>query len=278
VPGVWYARYADARWSAPEQILAGAPINWRWSGSVVGLGDDLVVAAPAFDGNWDGIMATRLTQGQWASARFPSASDFPPTSLALVIEDSQAVAFYPGYGPTNVAGTRAVYSRRWRRGRDWTNAALVQVVTTGLLIPRVDAVRSADGTYHVFWTHRPGGASDVVHHTSSRDLIAWRTPDALTIGGALHDFTIAAEGPADVRFVARTTAHSGLATTTWTAEGPGPLHELSFVIPATPPTLTAFGRDTLVLTWGTVWLKPESDSALSIGLVTVHSRSVRSCR
>jgi hypothetical protein len=275
VSSVWYARFDGVRWSAPEQIMSGTPIRWRWSGSVLSTGEDVVVAAPAFDALGNGVVSARRTRGAWATTRFRSPG-FPPSAVALVVEDSQAVVFYPMWGPGN--DTVGLYVRRLVRGGSWTDAALVKVVTPVATTPGIAATRTPDGTYHLFWTQHAGRDPDMIHHTSSRDLIAWRASDGLSIGGGLYDFTVAANGPSAVRLVARTRVHKHLATTMWTIDGPGRLEELSFVDPATPPTLTAFGLDTLVLTWGTVWLKREPDNVMSPGLVTVYSRSVRSCR
>ena len=275
VSSVWYARFDGARWSAPERIMSGMPINWRWSAAVLSNGEDVVVAAPAFDTLGSAVLSATRTRRAWVPARI-QPSGFPPNTIALVVEDSQAVVFYPMYGPGN--DTVGLHMRRLVRNRDWTDAALVKTVTPVALTPRVAATRTPDGTYHLFWSHQLGRDNDLIQHTSSRDLIAWRASDGLSIGGGLYDFTVAADGPSAVRLVARTKVHKHLATTVWTNDGPGRLEELSFVDPATPPTLTAFGRDTLVLTWSTVWLKREPDNVLSPGLVTVYSRSVRSCR
>ncbi len=262
VQAVWHARFARNGWNTPERVLAFEEIAWNTGYPVV----RTIAGAPALavpvrqarlSGDTLGIMYLRRDHGAWRRAWIP-AGPIPPTDLALATtSDHTLVLAFVGSmvlpsGRLEASGVFIVRSHDL--GVTWSPPrSVADLGLAGVNWLRMVAMR--DGTLHLVWTvHRTAAGARparTIERASSRDGGATWQPARATVNDPFVEFLAAARLHDSLFFAGRYHDGHQLAVSAVGDDGPIAWQRLPFDAADTPPRLTPWGPDSLMLSWGT---------------------------
>ena len=251
VGSVWYARFDGRNWSEPELVMEAARIRW-WHGtsSVALTKDQLVVAAPAVDSSWFGLLASRRTPAGWVTDRVNLRAGLPPSGVAAIISKGRALVFYPDVVSRSDPSRSAIYARELvGTSSQWSPERLVHPLSPGALNWPL-AVETRDGNVHVFGVFAEAGANGVkLEHLWSTDLALWRV-DEVPLYAHAFGLAVAPDGESAVQALLQTSLFEGLASVRWTRRGFSPIEQLPFAVAiGTGPNLVESANNKLLMTW-----------------------------
>ncbi len=279
VSSVWYSRFDGRDWSKPELVMKASRLRWWHSISAVALTKDLiVVAAPAVDSAWIGIVASYRTSSGWVTDRFTTRAGLPPAGVAVTISEGRALLFYrDDTTSTGVSGSGIYVRELATNGSGWRSERLLHPLGHGALNWPL-ALASRDHRVHVFWAYTGvREAVETLEHLSSTDLRTWRL-DRLPIRAQPIGFNIAAAGDSSIQVVLQTDLFAGIASTLWTPKGFSPIEELRFAMAiGSAPNLASLPSGRLMMTW-TGEGRLEFQKTVVPFPVTIYSSRAERCR
>ena len=258
-------------------VMTARSIDW-WHGvsAAVALNNQIVVAAPAVDSAWSGILTAHRTTTGWISRRIPIRAGLPPVGVALAGTVPRPLLFY--HDVVSPDGGKAVYLRELALDSgEWGAERLIDSLRNGGLNWPL-AVQSPDKTVHVVFafTGDNRGTESLVH-LSSADVVSWQV-NRLPLNVRARGLAVAADAESSVQIVMQTPLFDGLASTRATRAGFAPIEQLSFAAAiGSSPNLVPVGSDTLIMTW-TVHATSVFNNEAVFFPVTLVSRRTRTCR
>ncbi len=253
---VVHATTDGTRWSTPDtgfSIPFGALSE---SHVVAAAGDDVVVALPAAEEQFSGVVVGIRAHGRWDVARFvvPHASNWE-LPLAAAIDGSGATIAYfhmlPSMGGVATDSVApGLYARHRAWGGPWSPEARVLEGPGFAPIP----VQTADGVFHIFWRGLLADSS-ILHHAATRDFKSWRL-DQTTLPHDVQNIDVAPED-AGVRIVIVQTddpngmdmKYSNLLSGRWGPDGFSAFETVPIAKPGGWSTISRIAPDTEAVEW-----------------------------
>lgn len=272
---IWYAHYDGRRWTAPEVVLDGTDISWSRFLSTVGVANrELIVAAPARDGEWHGVLVARLTNRGWQRQRLDAGGHFAPNQVTFAMRSGRPTLFYVDYTDRNDTKTAAIMFRELDPERGWSGPKVAIILGSNGAFEYPQAVTMADGTAHLFWLFQPQGRSEI-GHIYSRDGLTWQR-DAWPLNEIGGTFSVTGENGGSILMAVENGGTEEPALTRWHDAHFDSLQTLPMLRGGGGAYLGRIGGDTLAMFWSSTFtFRYRGESALAP--ITLVSRGTAVC-
>ena len=253
---VVHATTDGTRWSTPDTGFSVPFGALSESHVVAAAGDDVVVALPAADEHFSGVVAGIRAHGRWDVARFavPHRSNWELPLAAAVDESGATITYFHMLPSMGGVATDSVAPGLYARHRPWGGAwgPEARVLDRPGFAPI--PVQTTGGVFHIFWRGLLGD-SLLLHHAATRNFKSWRL-DQATLPKEIQNIDVAAED-AGVRIVMVQTddpngmdmKYSKLLSGRWGPDGFSAFETVPTAKPGGRSTISRIASDTEAVAW-----------------------------
>jgi len=289
---VLHATTDGVRWSAPDTGFSVPFGALSESHVVAAAGDDVVVALPAVDEHFSGVVVGIHAHAQWDVARFsvPHASNWELPLAAAIDGSGTTITYFHMLPSMGGVAADSVALGLYARHRPWSGAwgPEIRVLDRPGFAPI--PVQTANGAFHIFWRGLLADSS-ILHHATTRDFKSWRL-DHATLPKDIRNIDVAPED-AGIRIVMLQTddpngmdmRYSNLLSGTWGPDGFSAFETVPIVKQPGTATISHVAADTEAVVWSGMRLMTQSTRHPGSGPsrwesyvpATVLARHVRRC-